>query len=374
MYAQPCGHAGVLSALAFLLALMGSACTPSVQVPQRHAAPLTLSNPTVLSSGPVSLAVGTNHWSKPETGLEEAFLPVAVTVRNTGTQTLCGWVATAVLGDSAGATVSATLPAGVVTRLFGPLAALGPLSPPAVRAATLTGQDSFLLLVHSSSGGHAGGMSPGGRGFSGATPGAPHFGPSPRAFTPSPFSAPLHSPVSPFIPGRQGVPAGGLGQSGSGFPRGVPRPPHVGPSPRVLVPPLFASPFYSPFSPFAPSPFSPFYQPLPPRYPSYPYEYPPYGYGYVPPYGYGYVPPLSPDLPPRGEEPQEVDQALIQEIFTTSFADRPLAPHEERSGFLFFSLPVPEAGTTMLRWAWYECGTRQLVAQLAVPVAVEKKK
>src|SRR5712692_931674 len=172
MYAQPRWHAGVLSALTFLLALMGSACTPAVQVPQRPAAPLTLSNPTVLSSGPVSLAVGTNPWSKPETGLEEAFLPVAVTVRNTGTQTLCGGVATAVLGDAAGATVSATRPAGVVTRLFGPLAALGPLSPPAVRAATLTGQDSFLLLVHSSSGGHAGGMSPGGRGFSGGTPGA----------------------------------------------------------------------------------------------------------------------------------------------------------------------------------------------------------
>src|SRR6266849_3980136 len=131
MYAQPRWHAGVLSALTFLLALMGSACTSSVQVPQRHAAPLTLSTPTVLSSGPVSLAVGTNHWSKPETGLEEAFLPVAVTVRNTGTQPLCGGVATAVLGDSAGATVSATRPAGVVTRLFGPLAALGPLSPPA---------------------------------------------------------------------------------------------------------------------------------------------------------------------------------------------------------------------------------------------------
>src|SRR5712692_7144371 len=221
MYAQPRWHAGVLSALTFLLALMGSACTPSVQVPPRHAAPLTLSNPTVLSSGPVSLAVGTNPWSKPETGLEEAFLPVAVTVRNTGTQTLCGGVATAVLGDAAGATVSATLPAGVVTRLFGPLAALGPLSPPAVRAATLTGQDSFLLLVHSSSGGHAGGMSQGGRGFSGGTPGAPHFGPSPRAFIPSPFSPPLHSPVSPFSPGRQGVPAGSIGQSGSGFPRGA---------------------------------------------------------------------------------------------------------------------------------------------------------
>ncbi len=46
MYAQPRWHAGVLSALTFLLALMGSACTPSVQVPQRHAVPLPLSTPT----------------------------------------------------------------------------------------------------------------------------------------------------------------------------------------------------------------------------------------------------------------------------------------------------------------------------------------
>src|SRR5262249_17000916 len=108
---------------------------------------------------------------------------------------------------------------------------------------------------------------------------------------------------------------------------------HVGPSPRVFVPPLFASPSSSPFSPFAPSLFAPFYQPLPPLYPLYPYEYSPYGYGYAPPYGYGYIPPLSPDFPARGEEHQEVDQALIQEIFTTSFADRSLAPKRNGAGF-----------------------------------------
>jgi hypothetical protein len=64
---------------------------------------------------------------------------------------------------------------------------------------------------------------------------------------------------------------------------------------------------------------------------------------------------------------------LVKEILTVAFASRPLAPHEERSGFLFFPFPVPDAGTTMLTWGWYGCGTQELVAHLTIPVVVEKK-
>ncbi|HJY82135.1 MAG TPA: hypothetical protein VKK81_13760, partial [Candidatus Binatia bacterium] len=118
--------------LAPLFVLLAIGCTPAVKVAPKQTSPLLLSNPTSVSSGSVSLAVGTNRWGKQDSGLEEAFFPIAVTVRNSGDRTLCGGAPTAVLGDSSGASVSATLPEGVVTRLFGPLASLGPTSRPTV--------------------------------------------------------------------------------------------------------------------------------------------------------------------------------------------------------------------------------------------------
>jgi len=352
----------VLFSLALLCALLAMACTPSVQGSHHQVAPFLLSNPTIISAGPVSLAVGTHHWSNPASGLEEAFFPVAVTVRNTGNQPLCGGVSTAALGDSAGASVSAIFPEGVVTRLFGPFASVAPMPQPTVKAAAFADQDVFLVLVHGSHGGHAGGISPGGGGFQGGTPGPPHFGPSPRIFTAPPFSPAFHSPISPFTPGSHGAPAGSASHGGGGFPGGAVRPPHFAPSPRVFAPPLFSLPFSSPFSPFAPSPFWPFYPSLPPLYP----------YGY-PPSDSGYGPSLLPNLQPQEEERPEVDQALVTEILTAAFASRPLALHEERSGFLFFPLPVPHVGATVLTWGWYDCVTHELVAHLAMPIPVEQK-
>ncbi len=162
--------------------------------------------------------------------------------------------------------------------------------------------------------------------------------------------------------GSHGAPAGSASHGGGGFPGGATRPPHFGPSPRVFTPPLFSSPFPSPFSPFALSPFSPFYPSLPPLYP----------YG-SPPSDSGYGPSLPPNLQSREEERPEVDQALVKEILTAAFASRPLVPHEERSGFLFFPLPVPAVGATVLTWGWYDCVTHELVAHLALPIPVEQK-
>jgi hypothetical protein len=341
MHIQRSIQAVVQYSLAPLFVLLAIGCTPSVKVAHKQTVPLLLSNPASISSGSVSLAVGTNRWSKQDSGLEEAFLPVAVTVRNSGDRTLCGGASTAVLGDSSGASVSATLPEGVVTRLFGPLASLEPMSQPAVGSVALSDQDVFLSLVHDS----------------------------------------------------HGIYSGGMGYRGGGFPGGALRPPYLRPSPRIFVPPLFSSPFSS----FYPSPFSPFYSPVPPlsSYGHTPYGYTPYGYtpyGYTPygytPYGYapyGYAPyeysytppslppPSLPDLRLPEENRSTVDSSLIKEILSAAFASRPLTPQEERSGFLFFPLPVPDGGATMLTWGWYDCATHELVAHLSILVPVEKK-
>src|SRR5712691_1789756 len=189
-------QAVVLFSLAPLCALLALACSPSVKSAHPQTSPLPLSHPTSVTAGPVSLTVGTNHWSNPASGLEEAFFPVAVTVRNTGNQPLCGGVSTAALGDSAGASVSAIFPEGVVTRLFGPFASVAPLSRPAAKAAAFADQDVFLVLVQGNLGGHSGGISHGSGRFQGGTPGLPHFSPSPRVFTVPPFSPPFHSPIS----------------------------------------------------------------------------------------------------------------------------------------------------------------------------------
>jgi len=106
----------------------------------------------------------------------------------------------------------------------------------------------------------------------------------------------------------------------------------------------------------------PFYGPLSPLF----------LYGY-PPSDFDYGPLFPPTLQPREEEHPEVDQALVTEIVTAAFASRPLAPQEERSGFLFFPLPVPDVGSTVLTWGWYDCATHELVAHLSMPIPVEKK-
>src|SRR5262245_16669971 len=79
-------QAVVLFFLASCCALLAMACTPTVKDSRHQTPSLRLSNPTTVSAGPVSLAVGTQHWGKPASGLEEVFFPVAVTVRNGGNQ------------------------------------------------------------------------------------------------------------------------------------------------------------------------------------------------------------------------------------------------------------------------------------------------
>jgi hypothetical protein len=82
---------------------------------------------------------------------------------------------------------------------------------------------------------------------------------------------------------------------------------------------------------------------------------------------------LPPDLRLPEENSPTLDSSLIKEILSTAFASRPLAPQEERSGFLFFALPVPNGEATMLTWDWYDCATRELVVHLSISVSVEKK-
>ena len=290
--------------LLMAVALAADACSAPITHPQRPSAPLTLTEPTTVSVNVLSLAVGTNCWPAANTRLEETFLPIAVTVRNTDNRTLCGGVTSAVLSDAAGASVSASSPEGVLARLFGPVArhdsAVG-LTPSATVEADARG---LLLFVHGSHGSHAGGISHGSHGV-------PHaFAPSPRSFG------------SPFV----------------------------------------FSPFASPGFPFYYSPFSRFTSPFPPRYP--------YDGSFS---RYGFAPVLPAEVRPYDEAPSEDEHTLINEIFTTAFANRPLAPQEARSGFLFFPLPIPMVGATQLHWGWYDCATRELVAQLSTPIIVPKR-
>ncbi|MBI3801883.1 MAG: hypothetical protein HY268_33545, partial [Deltaproteobacteria bacterium] len=213
MHPQRRRQAVVLWALLPFLVLLTCGCTPLLKGTHPQAAPLTLTNPTQVISAAVSLTVGTNRLRTQGTSVEQAFLPVAVTVHNTGDHTLCGGTYTAVLGDSSGASVSATLPEEVVTRLFGPLASLPPIPRPAALTGTFSDPAVFLMLVHGSQGMHSG-LGPGIGGFSGRAPQPPYLRPSPRVFVP-PFGSP--------------------------------------------------SPFAFPFSPFSADPFSPFYRPFPPR-------------------------------------------------------------------------------------------------------------
>jgi hypothetical protein len=289
--------------------LLTSSCAFPARATNNREHPLVLHEPTTVSSGPVSLVVGTNRWREQGGLMEEIFFPVAVTVRNHGERTVCGGATTAVLHDSTGVSSSAVLPADVVARLFGPLASLGPLSRGQIGMATFTDGSSSLLLIRGSHSGHAGGSTLGGRGFSGGM-----------------------SRLRPWYP-----------------------------SP-------FYSPFSSPFVPYFPRPFSPFSYAFPPLFPPLPY-----GYGPALPYGYGYVPPPAPDIPlPKGDQGPEVDQALIKEVFASAFASRALTPQEDRSGFLFFPPPSSQKGAFTLTWDWYDCSSGELVAHLSIPVQSAK--
>src|SRR5262249_24206509 len=118
----------MLAPRAFLLAFLAMACTHPLRAPHQQSTSLTLTDPVQISTDTVTLAVGTNHWGGQNASLvEDAFLPLAVTVRNRGTKALCGGVTTAMLSDSAGASSSGIFPEGVVTQLIGPLASFNPL-------------------------------------------------------------------------------------------------------------------------------------------------------------------------------------------------------------------------------------------------------
>lgn len=339
----------MLISRALLLALLAAACTHPLRASHQQSTPFTLTNPAQVSTDTVTLAVGTNHWSGQSTSLiEDAFLPLAVTVRNTSTKTLCGGVATAVLSDSAGTSSSAIFPEGVVAKLIGPLAGLDPRFLPTSNDTTIAHEEVFLLRIdshggHTSSTGHSSGGFHSGSGFQGGFGGTPHLGGTYRGFTPLPFGQPYHSPLSP-----------------------------LGGTHRSFVPAPFSGPYYSPFSPFSPSPFSPFSSPFyPPSYSPFYSPWPsPSPYGDMP---YRYAPLPSPDLHPPREEPQETNTPALKEILTAAFASRSLAPQEERSGFLFFQLPIPQSGSTVLTWDWYDCSTHELIAHLSIPLNAERR-
>ena len=105
--------------LALLLVVVLNACSTTKPQPPTV---LTLDNPVYAHTPAASLSVGSNRWSGQNPQLIELFLPLAVTVRNTAAQPLCGGVATALLSDATGSSTSAVFPEGVVARLIGPLA------------------------------------------------------------------------------------------------------------------------------------------------------------------------------------------------------------------------------------------------------------
>ena len=208
-----------LELLTVLLTLSLVACTPTARTVAREGSPVVLRDPLSTHTDRAALTVGTNRWPTAAAVLEEEFLPLAVTMHNTSPRPLCGGASTASLHSPEGAAVSAVLPTSVVTRLFGPLAAVEPEFPQRSSQAAGGKPHPLLLRVQHS----PGGLMPG-SGIQGG--GLPRLAPFP--FT-SPAYPPLSSPFS---------------------------------SP-------FASPFSSPLSPYSGSPFSPFS------------PYPRYDYGYA---------------------------------------------------------------------------------------------
>ena len=341
---RSCGSKGPpwLSLLVALLYFGLPACTPTTRTLPRQTTPLVLQDPLTIYTTTLSLTVGTNRWSTQATVVEDAFLPLAVTVHNTAERPLCGGVPTATLQTPEGTSFSAVSPTSVVTRLFGPVAAVEPGVSPPTRSAQESEGSPVLLLVQGSHGGHAyGGGMHGGSGY--------RFAPQP--FT-SPFSAPFASPFSPYA------------QSPFSSPFGYP------PFPYTQSP---FSPFTSPFSPYAQSPFSsPFTSPSSPYTQSpfsSPFTSPSFPFSRSAPYDYGSgLPSLPPPLPPSESDPSPIDQSLVKEIFAAAFASQPLAPRETRTGFLFFPRPSANEVPLTLTWSWYDCVTHELLAQLSVPV------
>ena len=310
-----CCRTGTLR-LSLLAAITGAvliACTLTTKTLPRRSPPLVLSDPTSTSSDPVSLTVGTNRWSPSATVLEEAFFPLAVTMHNTGERPLCGGAPTAALHAPDGSASAAVLPTSVITQLFGPVAAVeqGFHQQTANPGGSNTGVR--LLLVYGSHGGYAqgGGMQSG-------MGGGHRFSPLPYT---SPFSSPYYSPFSsPYY-----------------SPYSTP----------------YYSPFSSPFAPYALSPYSPFASPFS--------RYAPYEYGSA-------LPPLPPNVQEPEAAPGQTTHSLITDIVTAAFASRPLAPHETRTGFLFFPRPTARGTPFTLTWSWYDCVTQQPIAHLSVPV------
>ena len=105
------------------------ACTPTQRRVPPQASPVRLQDPTTTHTDSATLTVGTNRWSHSATILEEAFLPLAVTMRNTSSRPLCGGVQTAALHTTDGSSLSAVVPTTVVERLFGPIASVEPEVP-----------------------------------------------------------------------------------------------------------------------------------------------------------------------------------------------------------------------------------------------------
>ncbi len=326
-------------------------CACSVPKWTLHSDPsFTLMEPTTVSTSALSLTVGTNGWPMENTLLEESFLPVPVTMRNTSARALCGGVASARLSDASGASVAASFPTNVVARLFGPLAKDDSSGRMALSAARPLDDRGSIVFVHGGSGGHGGGLGHGGHY-------APHtFGATPRFFG-SPFSfSPFAAPRLPFY-------------SNPYAPFGYPFSPFAAPR----------SPFYSnPYAPFgSPYSFSPF---AAPGLPFYANPYSPFGYPFSPTYPYSgefapysYAPALPSEVYPQYEAPTEDTHRLISEIFTLAFVSRPLTPQEDRSGFLFFPRPLPTMGAPLLTWDWYDCETQVFVTQLSTPVVARKR-
>ena len=196
----------------FLLAAAASlsllACTPTKRRVPPQASPVRLQDPTTTHTDSATLTVGTNRWSHSATILEEAFLPLAVTMRNNRSRPLCGGVPTAALHATDGSSLSAVVPTTVVERLFGPIASVEPAVPLGTVSTALHEQSPVLLLVHGPHGGHSvgGGRQRGGPSYFAPRPySSPFSSPfsSPHA---SPFSAPYASPFhapffsSPFLP------------------------------------------------------------------------------------------------------------------------------------------------------------------------------
>ncbi|MBM4256816.1 MAG: hypothetical protein FJ147_13090 [Deltaproteobacteria bacterium] len=387
------------------LFLLGSGCTTTTNTP---IVPLTLDNPVQVRSETISLTVGKNRRNGQSVQITELFLPIAVTVLNTGTQPLCGGVATASLNDATGASTSAVFPESVVSRLIGPLAFLHSqdtlvrssqvsfTAAPAFRAGLSqallnTEEFGFTPIPVWSPGGFSGGFSSGfgtgsGSGFGGGigSGAGSGFGSGVNSGFGNAFSPGFGSGVSPgfgsgygpnfgsgfgnpFSPGfGSGVSPGFGGGYGPGFGSGFGN--IFGPGFGGGFSPGFGSGYGPGFGGgFGPDPFwgggfpSPFYGPYPSPF-----------YSPWPPFGRF---PYSRRLPPVEATPEqrreETKGPLLREIFSVAFASRPLATQEERSGFLFFPLPPQDGGTQTLAWDWYDCTTKALVAHLTVPITMD---